>query len=234
MNGNLISSSTYGQRVYALREKAGYNTPRELALVLCGYSKKEKGLIDDEAKRVDRMRRNIQNWEQGKNIPSAQMIATLCNLLDCDPDHLLYEDVRYPRKEVKSISSATGLSTNAVETMLGMCKYGPVNALKALDTILRHEKAWYFLSRQEETISGINLLWHIGRYLSDDRAPNHYLVYINEKTGYPFNRVEISADNYINHGEPLAALYDRAIMDTINDALKQIRTESNTKLTSAD
>ena len=227
MNGNLISNSEFGNRLYALRERIGYSTPRELALVICGYSKSEKGLMGEDAQKVDRMRRNIQNWEQGKNIPNSQMIATLCNLLDCDPNHLLYENFVYPRQEVKSISEATGLSNNAAEALLGIYKYGPTNSLVALDKILQHEQMWNFSGRQEETISGINLLWQIGRYLSDDRAPNHYLVYIDDKMGYPEKRVEISASNYINHGEPLAALYDRAILDTINDALKQLRKESN-------
>ena len=229
MNGNLISSLEFGERLYALRKKAGYDTPRELALVLCGYTKTEKGLMDDNAKKVDRMRRNIQNWEQGKNIPSTQMVAMICNLLDCDPDHLLYKDACYPRKEVPHISNATGLSVDATECLLGIYKYGPTNSLKALDTILRYEKMWNFLGRREESVSGVNLLWHIGRYLSEDRAESHYLVYIDKKQDYPNNRVEISANNYINHGEPLAALYDRAILDTINDGLKEIRKQSNQK-----
>lgn len=118
VSGNLISSSAFGKRVYALRKKAGYDTPRELALVLCGYSKTEKGFIDDEAKRIDRMRRNIQNWEQGKNIPSAQMVATLCNQLDCDPDYLLYEDAAHPRKEVKSAADFLKVSPAAIEALL--------------------------------------------------------------------------------------------------------------------
>ena len=229
MNGNLVSSTKFGERLHALRENAGYSTPRELALVLCGYPQTERGLMGDEAKKVDRMRRNIQNWEQGKNIPSTQMVATLCNLLDCDPDYLLYEDVVHPRKEVKSIVDATGLSNDAAETLLGIYKYGPNHSLRALNLILEHEQMWNFLSRKEETVSGINLLWHIGRYLSDDRAESHYLVYIDSKKGYPENRVEISANNYINHGEPLAALYDRAILDTINDGLKEMRKESAKK-----
>lgn len=118
MIGNLISNSTFGERIYTLRGKAGYNTPRELALVLCGYSKAEKGLMNEDAKRVDLMRRNIQNWEQGKNIPNVHMVATLCNLLDCDPDYLLYEDRDYPRKEIKSAADTVGLSTEAVKMLI--------------------------------------------------------------------------------------------------------------------
>lgn len=118
MNGNLISSSTFGERLYVLREKAEYSTPRELALVICGYPKLEKGLMGEEAKKVDRMRRNIQNWEQGKNIPNAKMIAILCNLLDCDPDYLLYEDSVYPRKEVKDAADLLNVSTAAIEALL--------------------------------------------------------------------------------------------------------------------
>ena len=120
MNGNLISNSTFGDRICTLREKAGYNTPRELALVLCGYTKTTKGLMNEDGKRVDLMRRNIQNWEQGKNIPNVHMVANLCNLLDCDPDYLLYEDRDYPRKEIKSAADTVGLSTEAVKMLIGI------------------------------------------------------------------------------------------------------------------
>ena len=118
MNGNLISNSTFGKRIYMLRDKAGYNTHRELALVICGYPQTVKGLMGEEAKQVDRMRRNIQNWEVGKNIPNAQTIAMLCNLLDCDPDYLLYENASYPRREVKATADSIGLTNKAVETLM--------------------------------------------------------------------------------------------------------------------
>ena len=120
LNGNLISNPTFGDRICALREKAGYNTPRELALVLCGYTKTTKGLMNEDAKRVDLMRRNIQNWEQGKNIPNVHMVANLCNLLDCDPEYLLYEDRDYPRKEIKTAADTVGLSTEAVKMLIGI------------------------------------------------------------------------------------------------------------------
>ena len=180
MNGNLITNNSFGERLYALRTKAGYRVPRELALVLCGLPKNKTGLTVEQEKVVARMRRNIENWELGKNIPRAALIATLCNLLDCDPNHLLYEEAISPRKKAETISQATGLSAQATEALLGIHKYGPTNALNALDAILRYEQMWNFLSRKEENVSGINLLWHIGRYLSDDRAESHYLVYIGK------------------------------------------------------
>lgn len=220
----IITTEEFGKRLKKQRKNAGYEKPRNLALAICGFSPDQKGLLDTEQHRVAKAMQNIRNWERGDNFPSSiQELARLCNLLDCDPDYLLYEDSVYPRKEVKSIVDATGLSNDAAETLLGIHKYGPTNSLRALDMILQHEQIWNFLSRKEETASGINLLWHIGRYLSEDRAESHYLVYIDKKEGYPENRVEISASNYINHGEPLAALYDRAILDTINDGLKEIR-----------
>ena len=220
----VISAKELGKRLKKQRKNAGYEKPRNLALAICGFSPNEKGLFDKEQHRVAKAMQNIRNWERGDNFPSSiQELAKICNLLDCDPDYLLYEDSVYPRKEVKSIVDTTGLPNAAAEALLGINTYGPVNSLKALDMILQHEQMWTFLSRKEEAVSGINLLWHIGRYLSDDRAESHYLVYIDKKEGYPNNRVEISADNYINHGEPLAALYDRAILDTINDGLKEMR-----------
>lgn len=226
----IITAEEFGKRLKKQRETAGYKKPRNLALAMCGFQPDTKGLFDTEQHRVAKTIQNIRNWERGDNFPSSiQEFAKLCTLLDCDPDYLLYEDSVYPHKEVQSIVDATGLSNDAAESLLGIHRYGPINSLKALDTVLQHEQMWNFLGRREETISGINLLWHIGLYLSEDRAPNHYLVYIDDKMGYPENRVEISASNYINHGEPLATLYDRAILDTIIDGLKEIRKEGSKK-----
>ena len=122
MNGNLITFEVFGERMSTLRIKAGYSIPRELALVLCGYPKDTTGLMGDEAKKVDRMRRNIQNWENGKNMPNAHMIAKICNLLDCDPDYFLYLEADCPRREVKKAAEVTGLTVHAIESLAQFSK----------------------------------------------------------------------------------------------------------------
>lgn len=155
MNGNLISNPTFGDRICALREKAGYNTPRELALVLCGYTKTTKGLMNEDAKRVDLMRRNIQNWEQGKNIPNVHMVANLCNLLDCDPEYLLYEDRDYPRKEIKSAADTLGLSNEAVKMLLEFTKSLDIGFLTPgyiISTILENPSFYKIVASVMETL----------------------------------------------------------------------------------
>lgn len=232
MNGNLITKTEFGKRLHKLRKRAEYKTPRELALALCGHPKGTKGLLNEEAKKVDRMRRNVQNWEDGKNIPAAQTLATLCNLLDCDPDYLLYKECDVPRKEVKSVSDATGLSKDATENLLGTYKYGPTNTHKALNLVLENERMWKFFGEDrpvEDTIEGINVLWCIAQYLcSGDDNPGMFMVHMDEGTQYPYQRVEISAANYVTHGKPLKALIDRANIEAINDALKQMRKAGET------
>lgn len=155
MNGKLISNHTFGDRLYTLREKAGYNTHRELALVICGYPKTKKGLMGEDEKRVGRMRRNIQNWEVGKNIPNAQTIATLCNLLDCDPDYLLYEDTDCPRKEIKRAADTLGLSNEAVKVLLEFMqatKKGFLTPGYIISTILENPSFYRIIGSIMETL----------------------------------------------------------------------------------
>lgn len=188
--------------------------------------------VSEFAEKIGLSRQTTGFYLNGDRVPDAQTILQICQECNVSADWLLGiapENVQTTDTKLRTVSEVTGLSDVAVRTLSGINTYGPTKSLKALETILQHEQMWNFLSRQEETVSGINLLWHIGGYLSDDRAQNHYFVYIDSKMGYPEKRVEISADNYITHGEPLAALYDRATLDTISDCLKQIRKKNSEK-----
>ena len=213
-------NTNIGEKIKYARQKQGLSMQKLIDNINADPDRPqpEKDLLFDRYK----------SWEYGINAVPSSWIPTLCKHLLCDSGYLFGEYKELTRQKA-SLCAETGLSEPAVDALLGINKYGPVNSLKALDTILQHEQMWNFLSRREETISGINLLWHIGRYLSDDRAKNHYFVYIDSKMGYPEKRVEISADNYITHGEPLAALYDRSILETISDGLKEMRKESAKK-----
>lgn len=226
MNGNLLSLSEFGKRLFDLRVRAGYKVPKELALVLCGYSKNTVGLLGDEAKAVDRLRRNIENWELGKNFPRTTMLARLCNLLDCDPDHLLYEKAKHPRKEIRDTAEIVGLSEKATESLIGMHKYGPTKTNITLNLLLENEEMWKWFAANkpaEDRIEGINIFWHISQYVFSQVDPHVFLVKDNSNSKYPLEKIEISANNYITHGEPLRALMDRAHIETVNDKLKQIR-----------
>lgn len=48
------------------------------------------GMIRQGKKKIDNnMFGTIQSWEQGKSTPSADVLANICELLDCDADYLL-------------------------------------------------------------------------------------------------------------------------------------------------
>lgn len=215
-----MQNTNIGEKIKSARQRQGLSMQKLIDIINTDPDRPqpEKLLLFDRYK----------SWEYGKNAIPSSWIPTLCKHLLCDAGYLFGEYEELTRQKV-SMCAETGLSEPAIDALLGIYKYGPTNSLKALDTILQHEQMWKFLGRREETISGINLLWHIGQYLSDERAQSHYLVYIDSKMGYPEKQTEISTSNYITHGEPLAALYDRAILDTINDALKQIRKDRTEK-----
>lgn len=48
------------------------------------------GIIRQGKKKIDNiMFETIQSWEQGKSTPTADVLANICELLDCDADYLL-------------------------------------------------------------------------------------------------------------------------------------------------
>ena len=220
MFGNFITSNEFGLRLNKLRIKANYNTPRELALVMCGYPKDKKGLVDPESKMVDRKRRNISNWENGKCKPSVDEIALLCKLLNCDPEHLLYQDCVHPRKDTKTVMDITGLSESAVDALIGIYQYGRKADLWTLDFILNNEDSWRFFKGESEKIEGINLLLALGHYLSAKGESHTYLISVDDNSRFPYCKTEISAENYIMPGGHLA---QRVSLDAVTDAIKALR-----------
>lgn len=63
----------------------------------------------------------IKNWEQGYNYPSIDMLVTIAEYFKCDFDYLLGKQDT-PNKEYKHFSEYTGLSEEAIKTLLYFCK----------------------------------------------------------------------------------------------------------------
>lgn len=59
----------------------------------------------------------IRNWEQGRNIPEIDTIDKLCSIFNCDLDYL-FGRIDYKTHNNKFICETTGLSEEAVETLM--------------------------------------------------------------------------------------------------------------------
>ena len=129
----VINSEVFAARLKMQRELAGYIKPRNLALAMCGLSPNETELSDTEQHRVATKIQNIRNWERGDNFPSSiQEFARLCKLIDCDPDYLLYEECKTPRKAVQTAMELTGLSDDVVNRLLTL-KQTDISRLDGLE-----------------------------------------------------------------------------------------------------
>lgn len=58
----------------------------------------------------------VQSWEQGKSTPTAEVLANICELLECDADYLLGRINEYTH-DVETVRCYTGLSTEAIEKL---------------------------------------------------------------------------------------------------------------------
>lgn len=58
----------------------------------------------------------VQSWEQGKSIPTADVLANICELLDCDADFLLGR-IDERTHVLSDAHHFTGLSTSALEQL---------------------------------------------------------------------------------------------------------------------
>ncbi len=58
----------------------------------------------------------VQSWEQGKSTPTAEVLANICDLLECDADYLLG---RIPQRthDITNAHRYTGLSPEALEQL---------------------------------------------------------------------------------------------------------------------
>ena len=75
------------------------------------------GLIRDIKKTRDHnMFGTVQSWEQGKSTPSADVLANICDLLDCDADYLLGR-IDQRTHDINDAHRYTGLSAEALEQL---------------------------------------------------------------------------------------------------------------------
>ena len=78
---------------------------------------KRFGLIREIKKTKDHnMFGTIQSWEQGKSTPSADVLANICDLLDCDADYLLGR-IDQRTHDINDAHRYTGLSAEALEQL---------------------------------------------------------------------------------------------------------------------
>lgn len=58
----------------------------------------------------------VQSWEQGKSTPTAEVLANICDLLDCDADYLLGR-IDQRTHDITVAHQYTGLSIKALEQL---------------------------------------------------------------------------------------------------------------------
>lgn len=58
----------------------------------------------------------IQSWEQGKSTPTAEVLANICDLLECDADYLLGR-IDQRTHDINDAHRFTGLSAQALEQL---------------------------------------------------------------------------------------------------------------------
>lgn len=80
--------------------------------------RQDNNLTQDElAKKIDTSRSNIANYENGKNMPSVDILEKIAKLFDCTTDYLLGKsDIRNP-EELKNIkfANAGGLDIEGLD-----------------------------------------------------------------------------------------------------------------------
>lgn len=75
------------------------------------------GMIRKNRKSVDsNMFGTIQSWEQGKSTPTADVLANICDLLECDADYLLGR-IDERTHDINDALHYTGLSAPALEQL---------------------------------------------------------------------------------------------------------------------
>lgn len=75
------------------------------------------GMIRKGKKNFDNnMFGTIQSWEQGKSTPTAEALANVCDLLDCDADYLLGR-IDQRTHDINDAHRFTGLSVEALEQL---------------------------------------------------------------------------------------------------------------------
>ena len=150
-----------------------------------------------------------RRWEDGTNRVSLDWLPVLCRHLYCDIGYLFgeYEELT---RVATDIRSETGLSVKALESLIGIYKYGPTDTLNAINTLLENEGIWMFLGHQAEEIEGKNPLSAIGTYLSGGNPTNGLILPNGER---------LHGENYTL----VQALIDRTNLDAVQDSLKAVK-----------
>ena len=87
---------------------------------------------DELAKKIDTSRSNIANYENGKNMPSVDILEKIAKLFDCTTDYLLGKsDIRNPEKVI-DIDDVDVAFANGVKGLNETNKMIIKNTLEAL------------------------------------------------------------------------------------------------------
>ncbi len=72
---------------------------------------------DELAKRIDTSRSNIANYENGKNMPSVDILEKIAKLFDCTIDYLLGKSDIHNPEEIQKVqfANAGGLDTKGLD-----------------------------------------------------------------------------------------------------------------------
>lgn len=86
-------------------------------------------------------RQTIAGWENGKPIKKLEQLTALCEIFDCDISYLLCEcDTKHINTQ--SISHSTGLSKNAIDTLIDLNQQNPVY-LDIISKLLENKSLLY-------------------------------------------------------------------------------------------
>ncbi|WP_026499369.1 helix-turn-helix domain-containing protein [Butyrivibrio sp. WCD2001] len=117
---------------------------------------KQFGMIRDIKKTRDHnMFGTVQSWEQGKSAPSADVLANICDLLDCDADYLLGR-IDQRTHDITDAHRYTGLSAEALEQLHEYCEN------------LREHPDWEEIRELEENWLSHKYYQSYGLYLIDE------------------------------------------------------------------
>lgn len=113
-----MNITIFSERLRMCRKKK-YSSQQAFA---DAYMKKYGTIRSTKKRSLDHnMFGTIQSWEQGKSMPTADVLANICDLLDCDSDYLLG---RIPERkhDINDMHRYTGLSSTAIEQLHSYCE----------------------------------------------------------------------------------------------------------------
>ena len=177
---------TFGSRLKAYRKSKNISV-NEIVVKILEY---QDNVIDDDL--INNFRKTYYNWENDKTTPNIEVLDMMCNILDCDYDFLMGK-IDVPKKKTYDIKKLTGLSENAIQTLLDLHNetiynfkihggnYGLINVGSEFE-IIKQATIDFLLSNRE----GKELLSHIADYLYSG-YDNHQVTIKNEHLGYSVN-----------------------------------------------